>query len=67
MAGARLEMAAVDRIGVVDGEELRQARAQPGPTLGDHDAVIRVAGLVTHRARESGTHFACLRPRQALR
>src|SRR5580692_3555586 len=55
--GAGFKMAAINRIGLVDGGELRQAGAQTGPALGDHDAVVWVAGLVAHGAGKSGAHF----------
>ena len=47
----------MEGFGVLEGGQHRKPLPHPRPLLGHHDAVLGVAGLVAHRAGETGPYM----------
>src|ERR1700677_783463 len=55
LAGA--EVAQIQRVRISKRRQLWKPFSQPRPTLADNDAVVRITGLIEHRARKPRPHF----------
>jgi hypothetical protein len=57
-ASAWSQVAYVDGVWIFIGRQDGQAEAEPGPGLGDDDAVLRIAGLIADGAGEAGANLS---------